>query len=58
MKAYQSRENGLWKWGTRGEYQFTTRDEAYKYGMTQLQEALKRLRERQSQVGQNHGRRV
>jgi hypothetical protein len=58
MKAYQCRNTGLWKWGTRGEYQFSTRDEAYKYGMEKFAEAMKRLRERQNQIGQNHGRAV
>jgi len=36
----------------------STRDEAYKYGMEKFAEAMKRLRERQNQIGQNHGRAI
>lgn len=56
MKAYQSKESGLWKWGTRGEYIHSTRDAAYKHGMVEFQNAMRRMRERQNQIGQNHGR--
>ena len=58
MKAYQDKESGLWKWGRRGEYQFKTRAEAYKYGMDEFTKAMRRMRERQSQIGQNHGKSI
>jgi hypothetical protein len=58
MKAYQNKESGLWKWGTKGEFIHTTRDAAYKFGMEQLAQALRRMREKQAQIGQNHGKRI
>lgn len=56
MKAYQCKTTGLWKWGRRGEYVHQTRDAAYKAGMIEFQEAMKRMRDRQNNIYQNHGR--
>ena len=56
MKAYQNKDTGLWKWGKRGEYVHETRDAAYETGMIEFQEAMRRMRERQHKIGQNHGR--
>ena len=58
MKAYQDKKTGLWKWGTRGESIHPTRDHAYRFGMERLAEALRRMREKQNQIGQNHGRAI
>ena len=56
MKAYQDKKTSMWKWGRKGEYKFTTRDAAYRYGMDMLTQALGRLRIKQTQIGQNHGK--
>ena len=58
MKAYQDKTSGMWKWGRRGEYVFSNRDEAYRHGMNELTATLRRLKERQVAIGQGHGRKL
>ena len=56
MKAYQDKTTGKWKWGTRGEAKHESKAECERWGMDELYNKLKRLRERLGNTIHNHGK--
>lgn len=56
MKAYQCRNTGLWKWGTRGEPKYNTKQECERAELELLTERLRELRKKVEQGWVNHGR--
>jgi hypothetical protein len=56
MKAYQDKESGLWKWGTRGQPLYKSKGEAERAGMDILTEKLRYLRDKLNGTMANHGK--
>lgn len=56
LKAYQDKETGLWKWGTRGQAIHETKIAAERAGLGTLTEGLRRARERYYRELLNYGR--
>lgn len=56
LKAYQDRETGLWKWGTRGLAIHPNKTAAERAGIEALTEGLIRARERYERELLNYGR--
>jgi hypothetical protein len=56
MKAYKDKTTGLWKWGTRGEAIYNSKEEASRKGMDLLTERLRVLRDKLNNTIANHGR--
>lgn len=55
-KAYQDKETGLWKWGTRGEPIYNSKGEAERGGMDILTKRLREIKDKLDGVIRNHGR--
>lgn len=56
MKAYQDKLTGKWKWGTRGNPIHESRNEAERWGLDQLTDRLRQVRDKLDGVIRNHGR--
>ncbi len=50
MRAYQDKETGLWKWGTRGEPKYKSKDEAKRTEMELLEKRLRQLKKRMEDI--------
>lgn len=56
MRAFQDKVSGLWKWGTRGEPKYNTKQECERAELELLTERLRELRKKVEQGWLNHGR--
>lgn len=56
MKAYQDKESGKWKWGTRGLPIYETKAAAEKGGLDILTKRLREVRDKLNGALVNHGR--
>lgn len=55
-KPYQDKESGKWKWGTRGQAIYETKDQCSRAGMEILTDKLRSIRERLNGTLLNHGK--
>ena len=56
MKAYEDKESGMWKWGSRGEPIYKTKNECERAGMEILTDRLRKLRDKLNNTIANHGK--
>lgn len=56
LKAYQDKETGLWKWGTRGNPIHETKAAAERAGIDELTDRLRKAREKWNEACANHGK--
>lgn len=56
MKAYQDKESGKWKWGTRGQAIYETKSAAERGGLDILTKRLREVKDKLNGVLLNHGR--
>lgn len=55
MKAYQDKQTGLWKWGTRGTPKYETKTQCERAELERLTDALRELRQKINRGWSNHG---
>jgi hypothetical protein len=55
-RAYQDKVTSKWKWGTRGEAIYDSKDQCEKAGMSILIDKLRRIRDRLNGTIANNGR--
>lgn len=56
MKAYQDKESGLWKWGTRGVPIYETKSAAERGGLDIMTKRLREVKDKLDGILLNHGR--
>lgn len=56
MRAFQDKQTGKWKWGTRGEAIYDTKGQCERAAMDLLTEKLRNLRNKLNTVILNHGK--
>jgi hypothetical protein len=56
MKPYQDKASGKWKWGTRGEAIYDTKNQCSEAGMQILTDKLRAIRDRLNSTITNHGK--
>jgi hypothetical protein len=55
MRAYQDKKTGKWKWGTRGNPIYESKNEAERAGMDILTSRLREIRDKLDGVIHRHG---
>lgn len=55
-KAYKDQQTNKWKWGTRGEAIYDSKEQCERAGMDILTEKLRKIRDRLNSTILNHGR--
>ena len=56
LRAYQDKESGKWKWGTRGQPIYDSKIQAERAGIDMLTEGLRRVRDRLNNEMLNYGK--
>jgi len=56
MRAYLDKVTGKWKWGTRGQPIYESKEQAERGGMDILTSRLREIRDKLNGVIANHGR--
>jgi hypothetical protein len=56
MRAFQDKETGKWKWGTRGQAIYETKGQCERAAMDMLTARLRALRDKLNGVMINHGK--
>lgn len=55
-RAFQDRATGKWKWGTRGEPIYDSKQQAERAGIDLLTDRLRQVRDRLNQAHLNYGK--
>lgn len=56
MRAYLDKVSGKWKWGTRGQPIYDTKDIAEKAGLDIITKKLREIKDKLNNALENHGR--
>lgn len=56
LRAYQDRETGLWKWGTRGKAIYESKAAAERAGIDELTKRLRHVRDKINETCANYGK--